>query len=182
MHPSSRTLMPELVGKLPRRPSRVLEIGSLDVNGSYRDLMCFQGLQWYLGMDFVEGKGVDVFVSPKTDWSQWWSSSMVGPDCPEDLPVLHPDLVMSGQQLEHDPDPFETARRMVVTVESGGHVIIIAPFKFVRHHPPDYWRFTDMGLEHLLTRVKSRAVTILDKGVQHPDPSTSDAWVVARVD
>src|SRR3990167_11240181 len=58
MTPYVRQWVAETVGMFPFVDRRVLEIGSLDVNGGVRDL--FSEAQSYLGIDRIPGPGVDL--------------------------------------------------------------------------------------------------------------------------
>jgi hypothetical protein len=66
------------------RPESVLEIGSLDVNGSVRPL--FPTARRYHGIDVVDGPGVDEVV----DAAEWRATELF-------------DLVVSTEVLEHAP-------------------------------------------------------------------------------
>ena len=63
MHPTAmsegKRFFDTYVSKM-HRPT-VVEIGSQDVNGSLRDV-CPVGVR-YIGLDFVDGKGVDIVLS-----------------------------------------------------------------------------------------------------------------------
>lgn len=138
MHPTGLELMRTILRRLPddARRGRVLEVGSLNVNGSYRAL--FEPDADYTGVDLESGPGVDVvgnIVKLVT----------VTRDRFADF-----DLVISGQALEHDPAPHLTVTSMVLACVGGGHVCLVAPFIFPLHHLPDYWRFTGEGLNRLL--------------------------------
>lgn len=69
----------------PRDRLRVLEIGSLDVNGGLRHL--YPRAEKWLGLDFMPGPGVDVVA----DASNWLSQERF-------------DLVICAEVLEHAPD------------------------------------------------------------------------------
>ncbi len=62
----------------------VLDVGSFDVNGTYRPLCSHHGLE-YTGADQVAGPNVDRIMGTFTDQF---------------------DLVISGQALEHRRNPF----------------------------------------------------------------------------
>lgn len=79
---------------------RVLEIGSLDVNGSFRDL--FTNCE-YVGVDIVDGKCVDVVCKGH----EYRSDRMF-------------DVVCSGECFEHDEYYERTLRNMLNHLEPGG--------------------------------------------------------------
>lgn len=84
------------------RNKRVLDVGSLDVNGSNRGL--FEGGE-YIGCDFVAGKNVD-FVGR-----------------PEDVEGTF-DVVISTEALEHDPQWQKTLGVMLEKLRPGGLLIL----------------------------------------------------------
>lgn len=85
----------------------VLEVGSLDINGSVRSL--FEGCE-YTGLDVVRGKGVDV----------------VGFAHEFDAEPGSFDTVISCEALEHDPFWRETLRKMADLLKPGGLLVITA--------------------------------------------------------
>ncbi|WP_404352872.1 class I SAM-dependent methyltransferase [Phycicoccus jejuensis] len=84
----------------------VLEVGSYDVNGSVRSV--FAAARRYVGVDLVEGPGVDIVAAGK---------DVEAPDASFDVTV-------SGECFEHDPDWRETLRAMVRLTRPGGLVIV----------------------------------------------------------
>ena len=86
------------------RGGRVLDVGSLDLNGSTRDL--FDGSE-YIGLDLGEGKGVDV-VSIAHEYE---------PESPF-------DVVISTEMLEHDIHWRMTLPKMVEFCRPGGLVVM----------------------------------------------------------
>ncbi len=84
--------------------SRVLEIGSYNVNGSMRSL--FATSSEFNGVDLVEGPGVDRVC--------------MGADI--DDPDGSWDVVLSGECFEHDPDWRSTLSTMVRLTRPGGLV------------------------------------------------------------
>lgn len=84
--------------------SKVLEIGSLDINGSMRSF--FSGCD-YLGIDVGEGQGVDLVVHGQE----------------YDAPDEFFDVCASGECFEHNPYWAETFCNMVRMCKSGGLVL-----------------------------------------------------------
>jgi SAM-dependent methyltransferase len=83
----------------------VLDIGSLDINGSNRELFeaCF-----YLGVDRGPGRNVD------------W----VGPAHTLGLPALSVDVVVSTEALEHDRDWRLTLSWALAVLRPGGLLLL----------------------------------------------------------
>lgn len=103
--------------------AEVLELGSLNVNGSVRDL--FHG-DHYVGLDWKEGKGVDIVAS---GW---------------DIPAYDAefDVVISTSALEHDPQFWRTLGQVRRVLRPGGYFILTTvSWGFFEHDKPDYYRF-----------------------------------------
>ena len=84
MHRQARQFVESVKSKLPQyfKDSRVLEVGSLNINGSCRDM--FTDCE-YVGVDITEGEGVDIVGR--------FEAQMVDP---------YFDVVYSTEALEHD--------------------------------------------------------------------------------
>ena len=80
---------------------RVLEVGSLNINGTVRDF--FTDCD-YIGCDLGEGRGVDIVCA--------------GQDL--DFPDNSFDVVLSCECFEHNPAYQETLRNMVRMLKPGG--------------------------------------------------------------
>lgn len=140
MHPDSMLLM----GNFRRthedriRGKRVLDVGSQDINGSYRGMFTELGCE-YVGCDIVGGPNVDVII----------------PDL-KTLPFKDGefDVVISGQMLEHAAYPWLVVREMGRILKSGGLSCWIAPWCFHVHRdalcPYDRWRILDDGMKILI--------------------------------
>jgi len=90
------------------KPLEVVEIGSRNVNGSVRPL--FAGAKNYVGLDLVEGPGVD-WVG---DFRQWPGIAAVA------------DLVICTEVAEHDPGWREILSRAADVLRPGGVLIVTA--------------------------------------------------------
>jgi SAM-dependent methyltransferase len=108
----------------------VLEVGSLDVNGSPRKLVYPMQPSQYIGVDQVAGPGVDRIAS---------AYHLI-----EEFGVDAFDLVISTEMLEHVDEWRIAVSQMKRVTKLGGHLIITARGPgFPRHDfPADYWRFT----------------------------------------
>ena len=85
--------------------ARVLEVGSLDINGSVRDL--FSGCD-YTGVDLQIGPGVDLACQGQL----------------VEFPSGHFDTTISAECLEHNPFWRETVANMLRMTRPGGLVLI----------------------------------------------------------
>lgn len=84
---------------------RVLEIGSVNINGSARDLCV--GAAAYVGIDKEAGPGVDVV----TDARDYVADELF-------------DLVICNEVLEHDPRPGEIVQTAWRALRPGGILIL----------------------------------------------------------
>ncbi|MBB3356494.1 MULTISPECIES: methyltransferase domain-containing protein [unclassified Novosphingobium] len=111
--------------------AKVLEIGSLNVNGCLRDAAAPTTI--YIGLDLEPGPSVDMVIAP-------------GGEYPVENDSF--DLVMASSVFEHDPRFWETFLRMCRAARPGGHIYVNAPSNGTVHrYPMDYWRFyPDAGL------------------------------------
>jgi hypothetical protein len=103
MHTAALMAVADMLNRLPA-PTRVLEIGSRNINGSVRGL--FDGVV-YEGIDVAEGPGVDVVADGATY-----------------VPTLPPDCVVCCEVLEHAPTAADIVRHMGAIVAPGGSVIV----------------------------------------------------------
>ena len=128
--------MRDLVSRyVPRsQPRRVLDIGSYDVNGSYKEV--FDDPVWsYVGADLEQGPNVDVVL-----------------ESPYRLPFASGsfDILVSGQAIEHMDFFWLSWLEMVRVVAPGGMIFLLAPSRGPEHrYPVDCWRFYPDGFEAL---------------------------------
>ena len=117
-----------LIEKYVKDGAKTLDIGSLDVNGSFREF--FKGE--YIGIDIREGKGVDYVMN--------------GNDL--DLDDNSIDVVVCMNMLEHDLYFWKTVSEINRVLKKDGLLFVSVPtIKFPLHdHPSDYYRFTEEAL------------------------------------
>jgi SAM-dependent methyltransferase len=139
MHDSSFARMKDLVdahlGNRRGERLRVLDVGSYDVNGSYRAL--FDEPYWdYVGLDVAPGRGVDVAIGRLYRWGEIASRSV--------------DIVISGQAFEHIEFPWVSILEVARVLRPGGLLILIVPSSGPEHrYPLDCWRFYPDGITAL---------------------------------
>lgn len=132
MHSSSFQHMAQLVSTYlsPDQALAVLDIGSYDVNGSYRAL--FDNARWqYTGADLEAGPNVDLVLED-----------------PYRLPLADAsvDVIVSGQAFEHVEFFWLAWLEMERVLKPGGLILLIAPSRGPEHrHPVDCWRFYPDG-------------------------------------
>ncbi len=140
---------------------RVLDVGAMCVNDdfphTYRELM---PPHWtYLGIDLKLGPNVDRI--------------MTNPYC------IHPegevyDLVISGQCLEHVPNPFRLVAEMARVLKPEGLLVIVGPWRHdhFHPHPVDCWRILPDGIRELMDEAGLRVLRAYT--------NRDDCWSVAQ--
>ena len=130
MHPSSYDKMARfreeyLRGKEQERLT-IYDIGSQDINGSYRPL--FSEPAWrYIGVDMAAGKNVDLVLKNPYHWREIAAGSA--------------DVIISGQTFEHTEFFWETTAQIARALKVGGICCILAPSAGPEHqYPVDCWR------------------------------------------
>lgn len=174
MHPSSLLNMRRFVERhLAGRddaPLVVVDIGSQNVNGTYRPL--FDRPAWrYVGVDMAPGENVDVVLSDVYQWRE--------------LPDGSCDVVVSGQALEHIEYFWLTMHEVARIMKPGGLCCIIAPSGGYEHrYPVDCWRFYPDGMRALARWAGLETVEAYAQWdpEEHPDrdPVWQDCVLVAR--
>lgn len=114
MHLTSYEHMTDLVTRYlagsQEKKLRILDIGSYDVNGSYRPL--FERTNWdYQGVDVTPGPNVDIVLSSPYYWNLETGSA---------------DVIISGQAFEHIEFFWLTWLEMIR---------ILMPMPMSKHHP-----------------------------------------------
>lgn len=110
---------------------RLVDIGAQDVNGSMKQV-CPKHVK-YVGVDFVEGKGVDVVLEDPYSFPFEKESF---------------DIVVSSSCFEHSEMFWLTFLEMLRITKDDGLIYINAPSNAAYHrYPVDCWRFyPDSGL------------------------------------
>lgn len=108
MHPADRIfwkLCSQKYNKYFNGPVDVLDVGSMDMNGSIHEY--FGKVQSYTGVDWREGPGVDVVVSAK--------------DMRFDKQF---DVIVSASMLEHDTEWQDSIKTMIYYLKDSGIMIL----------------------------------------------------------
>ncbi|KPU44251.1 hypothetical protein OXPF_24190 [Oxobacter pfennigii] len=139
MHIGSYLKMEKFVAKYlsdyTDKEIKIIDIGSQDVNGSYKPL--FDNPKWeYYGCDMEEGNNVDIVLKDVYNWKEVKSDSF--------------DVVVSGQAFEHIEYFWATMLEISRVAKYGGLLCIIAPSAGVEHrYPVDCWRYYPDGFRAL---------------------------------
>jgi SAM-dependent methyltransferase len=160
MHPSSFRHMQQLVANYldPTRSIRVADLGSYDVNGSYRPLFSKPGWH-YIGVDLSAGPNVDVVL--KSPYRLPFRSGTL-------------DVFISGQAFEHVEYFWLTWLEMARSLRAGGMVFLIAPSRGPEHrYPVDCWRFYPDGFAALGRYADLELLHVSTDWEPDPDPDSA---------
>ena len=134
MHPGAVETMQKMLRRYTGDGDDVLDVGSMDINGTYRPLV--ESLGWqYTGLDLAPGKNVDIVST-----------------APYDFPMASDqfDIVMSGSTMEHVEAPWIWLRELVRVLRPGGLLCILTHWSFPLHrYPIDTYRYMPDGLQYL---------------------------------
>ena len=120
--------------------TRMLEVGSLDVNGTVRAVLGHAVASYY-GVDIRPGPGVDEVLDVAHLSARFGASAF--------------DLVASTEMLEHCHDWQDALYQMLAVVKPGGLMLVTtrSPGFPLHDHPADHWRFEKQELARLLEPV-----------------------------
>jgi SAM-dependent methyltransferase len=97
------------ISKILGRTLRIVEIGSLDINGTIRNMYCGENhVEEYVGVDIGEGQGVDI-----VEQGHKFLSKNKGKF----------NLILSAECLEHNPYWRETIAEAINSLDSPGMLI-----------------------------------------------------------
>ena len=164
MHTSSlahvQGLVHQYLSTSTDKPLNIIDIGSYDVNGSYKQF--FLHPKWkYTGVDLGPGPNVDVVL-----------------ESPYRLPFdsYSVDVIVSGQAFEHVEFFWCSWLEMVRVLKPGGHIFLIAPSRGPEHrYPQDCWRFYPDGYRALAKYASLELLQVSTDWEPHP-AEDSAAW------
>ena len=111
------------------KDSDVLEVGSLNVNGSFRKICDEEKPKSYIGVDIVAGDGVDEICSIHNLVERFGRNSF--------------DYVIATEILEHIEDWKSAIRNLKDVCREDGCIILTTRSKGFPYHgcPSDFWRY-----------------------------------------
>ena len=121
------------------RGKRVIEVGSMNVNGSLRATIEALGPAKYVGVDLGEGPGVDEVCPAEALEARFGEASF--------------DLVVCTEMLEHVREWRVAVTNLKHLVAPGGVLLITTRSKGFPYHeyPYDYWRFEPDDMRAIFT-------------------------------
>lgn len=141
MHAEALNLMTRCLYRIDK-PSgaNVLDVGSYNVNGAFRELVETCGAL-YTGLDVRPGPNVDVVAEHPYNYPFG--------DCTF-------DAVICGNMLHNVPRPWLLMPELARLLRPGGLLAIVTIWKWgLNAHPVDYWRFTSEGLKILFDETEN---------------------------
>jgi SAM-dependent methyltransferase len=144
-------------------PLVIVDIGSADLNGSYRELFALPPWR-YVGVDLAAGENVDVVLSDPYRWRELGSAST--------------DVVVCGQTFEHTEFFWETMLEIARILKPRGLCCIIAPSSGPEHRfPRDCWRIFADGFSAVARYAGLEVVDVQTQWADLPDyDSESNKW------
>jgi SAM-dependent methyltransferase len=135
------------------RGRRVIEVGSMNVNGSLRSHIESLGPTSYVGIDFAHGPGVDVVCDASDLVGRFGTNSF--------------DVVLSTEMLEHAQNWRAAISAMKYVLSPGGVLVLTArgPGFPLHGYPHDWHRFVLADMQQAFADF---AITVLKDDPQHP--------------
>lgn len=145
------------------KPLVIFDLGSFDVNGSYREIFDHPGWQ-YKGLDVEAGKNVDIVLKNNYHWKEIDSDST--------------DVLVSGQAFEHIEFFWITMLEIARILKPGGLCCIVAPSGGYEHrYPVDCWRFYPDGFSAMARFAKLKVIDVFNQNFQGDQNSDKkDIW------
>jgi len=143
-------------------PLRILDLGSQDVNGSYRSL--FSKQPWnYVGVDMATGNNVDIVLRTPYVWNEVSSESA--------------DVIISGQTFEHIQYFWITMLEVARVLKPGGLCCILAPSSGPEHRNPwDCFRYYPDGMISLAHYAQMEVIEAVTQWQDIGYADGSDSW------
>lgn len=134
MHRAAMNEMVRILEGIEVSEARVLDVGSLDVNGNYRGyIQARRGM--YTGLDIEPGNNVDVVTRFHYNFP---------------FQDDYFDVVISGSTMEHVKAIWLWFPELFRVVRPGGHVVVLTHTSWDYHpHPVDCWRIMPDGMRFL---------------------------------
>ena len=160
MHPSVIRFIENALLPTDIKGKRVLEVGSLDVNGSARPTIQRLAPSEYIGVDNSAGKSVDMVLDASQLVSKFGVASF--------------DLVVSTEMLEHVEDWKPIVAQLKEVVKPNGLLVITTRSPGFPYHPYpiDVWRYTQGDIRAILCDLN--IILLMD------DPLAPGVFVKAR--
>ena len=136
----------DFLGREEIQGKRVLEVGSIDINGNLRSTVMVLGPREYIGVDIEAGKGVDIVCGAEDILERFGKESF--------------DAVISTEMLEHVRDWKRVVSNIKNIVRPGGIILLTTRSRGFKYHgfPFDFWRFEDEDMKNIFSDFEIQAV------------------------
>lgn len=136
-NPNCLRFVTESLSSQDVRGKKVVEVGALDVNGSPRSVVTALAPAEYVGVDVVQGRGVDVVCPVGSLVSRFGEASF--------------DVLITTEMLEHVRDWRGAVSNVKRVLRPGGVLVLTTrSIGFPYHgYPFDFWRFEPEDLRAL---------------------------------
>jgi SAM-dependent methyltransferase len=160
MRPSVHAFVQSHLTRAEVEGKSVVEVGSLNVNGTVRDYVMSLGPAEYVGIDIRAGDGVDE-VCDVADLVRRFGRERF-------------DVVISTETLEHVEDWKSGITNMKNVCVTGGILLLTAASRGFPFHqfPGDFWRFEVEDMKRIFSD--------FDVEVIEPDPVGTGVFVKVR--
>src|SRR2546422_8690157 len=124
----------------------VLEVGSMDVNGSLRAIVHRMMPRIYLGVDMAAGPGVDIVCKASNLVARFGEATF--------------DTVISTEMLEHVCDWRVAVSNMKRVLKPGGTILITTRSPGFPYHgyPYDFWRYEPNDIRTIFADMQLQAL------------------------
>ena len=118
---------------------RAIEIGSLNVNGTVRPIVQSLGISEYIGIDFREGKDVDIICDAENIVEKFGKESF--------------DIVISTNFLEHSENWKKAISNIKNICKKRGIMLHTTVSKGygLHEYPSDFWRYELSDMENIFS-------------------------------
>lgn len=150
--PNIITFVIKNVKKNHVKNKKILEVGSLDVNGNIREIIEIHKPKEYIGTDITKGKNVDKIVNVYDLLKTFGQNKY--------------DMIICTEVLEHIQDWRLAILNMLTVLKKGGHLLITSPSIGFPYHgyPHDYWRYEPEDIKYIFGEQKIKIITKKEKG------------------
>ncbi len=133
------------------KDKRVVEVGALDLNGSLRSIIEPWGPGEYIGVDILEGPGVDIICKVEDLVEKFGKESF--------------DIVIATELLEHIKDWKKAISNLKSICKTGGLILITTRSRGFAYHsyPYDFWRYEIDDMKNIFSDYK---ILVLQKDPQ----------------
>lgn len=137
---------------------KIIEVGSLVVNGTIRDIVLKHNPESYIGIDFLPGDGVDKVMNAEDLVKEFGENSF--------------DTVISTEMLEHALNWQECVDQMKLICKRWIVITTRSPGFGYHEYPTDEWRYTIADMTNIFRDFKIHFLG--------PDPQVDGVFMIAE--